>query len=312
MGTALATTGGKKGTVAVKYDPSAFDFNKMKAAANAASKAMDGKELSEGKRGVEFPGDAYQYNGKTNVWSVYDKAAKTATPLKDNKADVVLNYQQAALVWRRFVEYTKNGKTGKRPDYQHLTMLHDAERFPVRETLGDLDTEDWDVSADGTPMDPWRCVLAIPVRDRDDDQIDHIELATNTANRQFFYLYSKLAAEAMMHMGELPIVRITGNQVEFDVDVKDKKTGAVVIDKKTGKPKRAKIQLFQPAFETIGWAEMKECDQAPASNEIEASDDVGEVESRQRVEAAPTADEKPAEKNKKRKVKAVEDDEDSI
>jgi len=317
-GTAIATSGGKN--VAVKYNPAAFDFTKMKAAANAASKAMDGKELKEGQGlGQHFPGIKYQWNGKTNVWSTYDFSVKDKaerTTELDDGFNLIFNYQQVCLCWKKVEEVGTGKDAKKRSVLKHLTPFLDAETMPTREELGDLDQDEWEVSADGNPLDPWKLLTVIPVRDVDSDTVNHIELGNKTAARAFMYLYQRLAAEAPLHMGQLPVVEVSTKVHEYEVQARDKKTGEPLVDKKTGKPKMAKVAQPQPVFRVVTWTDMLECDVPKESaDEIEASDDVGEVESRERNTAPKAVEKTEVKVNKgsvKRKVQAVEDDEDSI
>lgn len=296
-------------TTAVKYNPAAFDFAKMKAAANAASVAMDGKALNEGS-GTKFPGMKHQWNGKTNVWSTYDfkqtsKADRT-TELDDG-FKVVLNYQQVCLVWRKMED---NGKGGKKLVFKNLTPFVDAEQMPKREDMGDTDSDEWEVSADGNLIDPWKLMLIAPIREEGSDEINHIELGTKTANKEFFYLYAKLSVDAMMHMGELPVVEVGTKVDEFEVDAKDKQ-GNVIVDKKTGKPKKAKVQLPKPSFTVVGWTEMIEADFPKVEGEDAPalSSDVGEVASTSRALPSPAKAAKEAKKgNSKRSVAPVSDD----
>ncbi len=300
--TAVATT---NKTTAVKYNPAAFAFAKMGAAANAASVAMDGKELKEGS-GTSFPGMKHQWNGKTNVWSTYDFTQKNKddrTTELDDGFKVVLNYQHVQLVWRKMED---NGKGGKKVIFKHLTPLLDADTLPKREDLGDTDQDDWEVSADGNALDPWKMLLVAPIREEGSDTIDHIELGTKTANKEFFYLYSKLAADAMMHMGELPVVEVSTKVDEFDVDAKDK-LGNVIMDKKTNKPKRAKIQLPKPSFKVVGWTEMVECDFPKDAEAVsELTSDVGEVESTKRTSPSPATEDREASAKQAKAAVAVE------
>lgn len=310
-GTAVATAK----TTKVAYNPAAFDFAKMKAAANAASVAMDGKEMKEGS-GVRFPGIKHQWNGKTNVWSTYDfniKDKGERTVELEDGFKVVLNYQQVCLVWRK-MEDGDNGK-GKKITFASLTPFLDAETMPKREDMGDTDQDEWEVSADGNLIDPWKLMLIAPIREEGSETVNHIELGTKTANKEFFWLYSKLSAEAMMHMGELPIIEVGTKVDEYEVDAKDKKTGEVLIDKKTGKAKRAKVQQPKPTFKVVGWTEMIEADFPKVEGEdkpAELSSDVGEVESTNRAPASPAkvekAEKKAAAKNGKRSVSPVSDD----
>lgn len=306
-GTAVALPG-KSGAVGFKYDAKAFDAAHMAARANAMAKAMGGKELGEGGNYFKPPGTKITF--KKGVWSTGTKKADKQPIDVESDGERVIVFNQMSMVWVKWIE--KNDK--RLPEFVGLTNMLSGDEFPSRESLGDMDQDEWEPDMNGNPDDPWKPLMFIPVRRADSDTIDHIELSTKSASREGLYLFRKIGEAMAGHVGELPIVKLGASVYEAEVPVFDKKTGQPVMDKKTGKQKTSKIPVDKPKFEIVGWTAMKECDD-PDTKAADASDEVGEVEAKSRGPAKalpkPEAEAKPAKGKAKRKV-AVADDGDEI
>lgn len=303
--TALTTTS-NKGRGIAKMDMSRFHPDKMKAAANAVAVSSGGSELGErGKfEGMTFPGDKLTF--KKGEWSTgVKKTEKKRIDVKKDGEYVVI-FPQMSVVWQKWVEKEVNDKEngGKKtvrvPEFKHLTPMVDGDKFPARDTLGDLDESDWEAGMNGRPQDPWKCLCIIPVRRVGDEEgkVHHIELSTVSGNKQAYYLFRDVGEELPFHADELPIVRLGAKNVDFNIPQSNSR-GEPLIDKKTGKQKTAPVPVDLPTFEIIGWEAARDGDYADLDvGGGEATDDQGRVEMKARTESKskPVADKAPAAK----------------
>lgn len=286
-GTAVATTGGKKRAVPVAYNAAAFDASAAIKRAEKFASAVGGS-LGGGSR---FPGEKFTFSSGDWYYGIKAKQAKKAL---SDEPEIVVNVLQAAACWVKWED--------KKPKFSDLRMLDGSTGdLEDRESLGDTDPDDWDTDPrSGRPVDPWKPVLVFPCRAPDSDKIDHIDLQTKSSTIAGYGLYRDVMAELSMHTGELPVVKLAARKVESRRKVMDPK-------------KKKEVEVVDvydvPVFEIVGWSEMLPCDVPGDKPAVEASGEIGDVESRQRTpkseEPAPKAA-KPA----KRKVKPVDDDED--
>ena len=278
VGTAVATTSaGGRGVF--KLDLNKFDPKKMSARADMFARAVGGSTGSSAR----YPGEKYTYS-KGN-WFVGLGANKK--PLKEGTV-VVLNAIKGGANWVKWVD--------KRPTYHspEMVMLASGDEMALREDLGDMDPDDWDVGADGNPIDPWKPNLVFPIRNEDDETINHIELTTKSATIAGFSLFKEICETLPMHTGEIPLVKLASKKVEMKRKVTNKK----------GVEVETKLVFDAPVFEVVGWTQMKQVDD-PDAPVNEATGDVGDVSVRERAPATSTESVKKA----KRQAKVVEADE---
>lgn len=288
VGTAVAVAGKKANAVAVAYDPKKFDYAAASKRAEKFAGAV-GASLG-GKR--NFPGEKYVFS--LGDWYFGYKAKQNKKPLTEDPV-LVVNVLQAGACWVKWVD--------KKPTFTDVRLLDGSNGdLELREDLGDTDPEEWDTDPrNGSPIDPWKPVLVFPVRDEDGDTINHIDLSTKSSAVAGYGLFREVMQDMAMHTGELPLVELSSRKVEIKRKVKDKK----------GKEKDVTDVFDAPVFKVVGWTEMKACDVPNGEVQAALSDEVGEVESRERAPEKAEAKSKPAAKGGKRKAQVI-DDEDSI
>lgn len=296
--TALTTTTRAKGSSVTKIDMSKFDPRKMMERANRFSNAVGSGDLGGPQR---FPGQKFSYS--SGIWYRGIGKKKSALPLN---TEFVVNVFQMAATWVRW----EDKKPKYLPDMYHLA---DGDEMPARDTLGDMDQDYWEKDDKGTPQDPWRPVLVIPIRDEDGDVVNHIEFTTKSSVRVGFDLFREVAESLVSHLGELPVVKLGSKKAEMEREVTKSKR-----DRKTGNDveysEKVIFKWDTPVMEVVSWTDMKECDD-PDAEQSAASDDVGDVEARERTPAAKKVtaakpEPKQAAPKGKRKVQVVDADED--
>lgn len=249
----------KSSRAVFKFDPSKFDAKKAAARAENFAKAVGGSTGG----GAKFPGQKYTYSKGT--W--YAGVGKSKKPLPDD-SEVVLNVFSGGANW---VKWEDKKPTYHRPEM--YLLMDDHDELPTRESLGDLEPDEWDVGSDGNPQDPWKPILVFPVRDDDSETVNHVELGTKSATIAGYGLFREIAESLPMHMGELPIVRLGSRKVEMTKKVTNKK----------GKEVEVPVAFDAPEFTVVGWTAMLACDDPDGQPPAAVTDDVGEVEHRERA-----------------------------
>lgn len=282
--------------------PLSIDIKKINykaAAAQAAkyTKAVGGSEREA--RANLFPG--VQFSFSLGQWTTgTKKAEKKAVPQGTRLVANMPNIAATWLKWEYLTDKTtgemveKDGKPIKYPNYLPLCFPAMGDDMKLREELGDTDQSEWETDDKGNPQDPWKPVLAIPVRLEDDTTINHILLSTKSSTIAGFNLFAEVMEEMVTKSGQLPVIEIGSAKAESKRKVKKIVRGKEVLVDVTN-------VWDVPTFEVVEWIDAAPCDN-PGPEGIpaaETTDDIGKVETTTRtaaVAAPKTAAKVPAKK----------------
>ena len=210
-----------------------------------------------GGRKKNFPGE--QLSFKKGIW--YRGFGDKARVLK-NGTNLIVNAPNMMAGWVKWAD----NESGKRfPQYTPMRFPAAGDDPIERNTLGDDDESVWEKDDNGKRQDPWKPVLAFPVRIGDDEGIHHVLLSTVSSCIAAYGLYRDVMDELKMHGGELPIVTIGSDKTSRDV------TKEV-----NGKKKTSKQTWDVPTFVISGWAEAIDSDN-PTKGGVTVTADDGEA-----------------------------------
>lgn len=259
MGQDLVSTHGARRVMSI--DLTKVNYGAANAAIDKYMAAVGGGNVSDRQ---SFPGVQYSFN--KGAWK--RGFGKDAPALKAG-ARLVVNAPNFMLSWSKWME----SQGGKRyPHYEPVVFPVTGEPIAERESLGDTDTDAWDVDDKNVPLDPWKLCCVFPVRDEGDYTINHILVNTTSANIAMFKLFKEIMEMMPMKSGQLPVVALGSTEASRDVKVKQP----------NGKEKVTKQTWFVPSFKVVGWTDATEADNPGEGGiDVTADDndgDVGEVE----------------------------------
>lgn len=301
MGTAVAVTNGARGVMSI--DLGSVNYAVAKGAYDKYVKSVGGAS-----RPKNFPGD--QISFKKGIW--YRGFGDTGRVLKAG-TELVFNIPNMMSGWVKWVE----NDAGKRyPQYSEMRFPAAGDDPIDRSTLGDDDESEWEPDEQGLVKDPWKPILAFPVRLGDDETVHHVLLETISKVIAGLNMYRDIIDEMKLHVGQLPVIEIGADKTSRDLKKKDKK----------GRERTEKQVWDIPTFEATGWADAIDADNPTKAGgvNVTADDDetadIGKVTAKARSKA-PVGNGKANGKTKaiaapvkgkaasRRTVEAVDDDE---
>ncbi len=200
---------------------------------------------------------------------------------------LVVNFPHLGLVYTKFED--KGGRFV--PHFSDLCMPMLGQDLVDRESLGDLDEDEWDQSDDGRPMDPWKLNVVFPVRDENGTEYDHLVANNPTNQNALMALFKEANEEAKLKPGKLPVVQFSARKLESEKDVQQK----------NGKTKKQKLSWQGMGYEIVGWVKVAACDKLNQGVDMGEDSgeevDTGKVKATRRVaDSAPPAKGKAAPK----------------
>jgi hypothetical protein len=245
-----------------------IDFSKAKAASIRNREATGSTAGSFTKL---WPGQQVGYKkGRWMLgWGDKGRALDTGTRM-------VANVGNIGIAWHKWVE----NDAGKRyPKYEKPALIALGEDIALREQLGDNDPELWEVDDEsGEAIDPWKVAFVIPVRFEDETETHHIMFTSKSATRAGHDLFEEAMETMMLKPGEIPVI-----QLGTKIGSMEKVTGKDA----RGRDKKKKIEWDIPTMTIVDWTEINDAadNPGPGGLAIDASDDIGEVETRTKAPA---------------------------
>ena len=280
MSTTLTKTTG--GTVV------AIDINNLNvdAALGALDRATAKAGLNGGGGGKRlFPGKSIFFK-KTGFRFGQGKDAPEIEPPR-----LVMNFPHLAMAYLKF----ETGETGKIfPRYSELCIPMLGQDLVDRDSLGDLDQDDWD-EMEGRPIDPWTLQVVIPCREADATEYNHV-VATNVTNQNVLsQLFRECLAEAKLRPGMLPVVQFSTREIVSEKKEKDKK----------GKMKTVRREWSGMGYEIVEWVKATPVDQLNQNIElgVDADDNDQSLPAATVKTRTPAIEHKPADTGTKAKAK---------
>lgn len=250
----------KTGAVMVDLDALNYDL---------AGKAID-RILAKTGGGAfkrNFPGTQHAFK-KGEYVEGYGKNAKTHGDM-----EWVVNVPHMMTGYVKFAE-NDEGKTI--PNYTPPCLPMAGMDMPDRESLGDLDEDEWD-EYQGKQVDPWKVYVVLPIREKDESEVHHF-MATSPSHNRVLYNFFKECLETMkLKPGMLPVVSFGSAKAKMEKKTTDKR----------GKEKVEKLTWDVPQLTVKSWVKVEDCDRLNAAVDMgeEGGGDVGEVETVARTPA---------------------------
>jgi len=112
-----------------------------------------------------------------------------------------------ALCDQTLIGYVKFGAKGEPPE-RIMGLLYDGFIKPVRETLGDLDINKWELGLDGKPADPWQHHNYLVLQRCDTGEFFTFATSSKTGRNAVGELLKHYNRTRKSHPDEYPVVRL--------------------------------------------------------------------------------------------------------
>jgi hypothetical protein len=112
-----------------------------------------------------------------------------------------------ALADEALVGWVKFNGEGEPPD-REMGLLYDGYVMPVRESLGDLDQEQWEEGLDGAPADPWQHHIYLPLQNSVTLELFTFVTSSKTGRRAVGTLLRHFDRMRRTAPDEIPVIKL--------------------------------------------------------------------------------------------------------
>jgi hypothetical protein len=149
-----------------------------------------------------MPGPPFRFNGKDGRFE---------KPGSDEPLDETTRY--AALVHEMWSGRIKFNGEGEQPT-RDGGLPYNGYEMPPRESLGDLDPNEWPAGLDGKPTDPWLHQMLVPMQNLETSEVFTFQTTSATGRAAVGALMRAYNRMRVAHPGEVPIVQLKPSNYE--------------------------------------------------------------------------------------------------
>ena len=125
----------------------------------------------------------------------------------DDGAEIDENAEFTVLADETLIGWIKFNGDGEPPS-REMGLLYDGFSMPARESLGDLDTAQWELGLDGQPADPWQHHQYLVLQHTGTAELFTFVTSSKTGRRAVGNLLRHFDRMRKTHPDELPVVRL--------------------------------------------------------------------------------------------------------
>lgn len=125
----------------------------------------------------------------------------------DDGAEIDENAEFTVLADETLIGWIKFNGDGEPPS-REMGLLYDGFAMPARESLGDLDTAQWELGLDGQPADPWQHHQYLVLQHTGTAELFTFVTSSKTGRRAVGNLLRHFDRMRKTHPDELPVVRL--------------------------------------------------------------------------------------------------------